>query len=136
MPKAALLRVNRGGEWLPRAVFLGTRKGLQARALPGDPDLDAFLRTVLQGAQKPARPDGTPGTWEDWCESAVYDLTNWYDRVCVSVDPEITLKQLYQREVLGITPESITSQRLQPVSTVPDLHGWRVGTQNPKGLPQ
>lgn len=121
MARALLLKTNRGGDWVPTAVFLGTRKALQARNIPSDPALRDLVQTLLRTAVRPA--DGPTGTWEDWIPWAEYALTNYYDRVALEVPPEVTLKALYQREVLGMVPEPIVTSKIQPRSTVPVLRG-------------
>lgn len=134
--RALVVEVNQGGSWVKRAVILASRKGVQARPLPGDRDLSAFLRTALKLAVRPSRPDGTPGSWEDWIGWALEALSNGHDHWLVEVKPELTLKRLYQREVLGMVPEAITTEKHVPVAAPPELHGWRIGVQNPRGLPQ
>jgi hypothetical protein len=124
------------GSWKPVTVFLATRARLQGRTLPGDPERDLWLAGVLTGARPPLVADGARerGTYEDWIGWAVGDeargwpgaLGNGHDTWATEVKPELTIGQLYDREVLQIEPRALTRPDLKPTTEIaPDLLGGR-----------
>jgi hypothetical protein len=88
--------------WLPTTVILATPKRLQGKCLPGSPDRDARLASILQNALPPRVNDFTEerGTFEDWISWGTYNLANGHTTWATEIKPEITMDALYQREVL------------------------------------
>jgi hypothetical protein len=103
MPRAMLLFERQAdASWLPTTVILATPKRLQGKCLPGSPDRDARLTSILQSAIPPRINDQTEerGTYEDWIARAVYNLANGHTAWSTEIKPEITVDALYRREVL------------------------------------
>lgn len=125
------------GSWKPVTVFLGTTRALQGKTLPGDPDRSGWLDAILASAEPPLLSDdgsAERGTFEDWIGWAVGDdargwpgaLGNGHDTWVVEVKPELSIDQLYQREVLGNEPQGITRPELRPTTEPPtDLGGYK-----------
>jgi hypothetical protein len=87
--------------WLPTTVILATPKRLQGKCLPGSPDRDARLTSILQNALPPRVNDQTEerGTYEDWITWGVYNLANGHTTWATEVVPTATVEALYEREV-------------------------------------
>lgn len=125
------------GSWKPVTVFLGSRLQLQGKTLPGDAARQQWLADILAGAKPPLLADGQPerGTFEDWIGWAVGDekrgwpgaLGNGHDTWVAEVKPEITVGQLYDREVLLIEPRPLTREDLRPTTEIDpaNLHGYK-----------
>jgi hypothetical protein len=102
MSRAAVqLQRKADGDWRPVGVWLGTRTNLQSRFLPGM-GLDDFARRVHQHSRPPLVAPDVRGTWEDWIEWALEGLSNGHDLHIVGVEPELTVDELYARDVLGL----------------------------------
>lgn len=118
------------GGWKPTIVWLVTRHGIEAKDLPGDANRRNYKMTVLKDAQRPRRdPDSVErGTWEDWVDWALNALGNGYTSWAIEVEPEPTVRALYEREILDVTP---TPNRTPPgpSSRVPE------GNQRPRMSP-
>ena len=98
----AMLLVERQADasWLPTTVILTTPKGLQGKALPGDPNRDARLAMLLSDALPPRKPHSEErGTFEDWIDWAVNALANGHTTWATEVVPTVTVEALYQREL-------------------------------------
>ena len=99
----ALLLFERQADasWLPTTVILATPKRLQGKALPGDPNRDARLASILTNALAPRVNDQTEerGDYEDWITWGVHNLANGHTSWATEVKPEMTVDALYQREV-------------------------------------
>ena len=129
MPRATL-RFERQSDasWLPTTVILATPKRLQGKCLPGSPDRDARLTSIMQNALPPRVNDQTEerGTYEDWITWGVYNLANGHTTWATEVKPEITVDAIYQREVLDVVPKPITRPELQPTTEAPlNLGGYK-----------
>jgi hypothetical protein len=87
--------------WLPTTVILATPKRLRGKCLPGSPDRDARLTSILQNAIPPRLNDQTEerGTNEDWIDWGVYNLANGHTTWTTEVMPTTTVEALYRREV-------------------------------------
>ena len=87
--------------WLPSTVILATPKRLQGKAVPGDPNRDARLASILQNALPPRIDDDTEerGDYEDWIDWGVHNLVDGHTTWATEAKPEITVDALYQREV-------------------------------------
>jgi hypothetical protein len=87
--------------WLPTTVILATPKRLQGKCLPGDPNRDARLASILQNALPPRINDQTEvrGDFEDWITWGVYNLANGHTTWATEIKPEVSVDALYQREV-------------------------------------
>lgn len=116
------------GSWKPVTVLMGSRTRLQGKTLPGDAERDLWLASILADAQPPLLRDGERerGTFEDWIGWAVGDqergwpgaLGNGHDTWAAEVKPEVTIGQLYDREVLQITPRPLTRPDLRPTTEI------------------
>ena len=91
--------------WLPTTVILATPKRLQGKCLPGSPDRDARLARILADALPPRINDQTEerGTFEDWIDWALDTFANGHTSWATEVKPEITVEELFQREVSSRT---------------------------------
>ena len=106
MPRAMLLFERQAdASWLPTTVIIATPKRLQGKCLPGSPDRDARLASILQNALPPRINDFTEerGTFEDWITWGVYNLATGHHTWTTEVLPEITVDELFQREVSSRT---------------------------------
>lgn len=118
-------------------VFLGTTRRLQGKTLPGDAERDQWLAAMLANAEPPLlSDDGSTerGTYEDWIGWAVGDnrrgwpgaLGNGHDTWATEVKPEMSVQQLYEREVLSIEPKPLARPELRPTTEAPtNLGGYR-----------
>lgn len=96
--------------------------------LPGDVGRDNFMAMVLSDAHRPTLGPYTAklGSWEDWIEWAAWSLYDGQVRQMLEVPPEVTIDQLYDREVLGIMPTRLSPERVRPQMVAPDtLHGFK-----------
>jgi hypothetical protein len=106
VPRAMLLFERQAdASWLPTTVILATPKRLQGKALPGSPDRDARLARILSDALPPRIDDQTEerGTFEDWITWGVYNLANGHTTWTTEVRPEITVEEVFEREVSSRT---------------------------------
>ena len=106
MPRAMLLFERQAdASWLPTTVIIATPKRLQGKCLPGSPDRDARLASILQNALPPRINDFTEerGTFEDWITWGVYNIATGHHTWTTEVLPEITVDELFQREVSSRT---------------------------------
>jgi hypothetical protein len=89
--------------WLPTTVILATPKRLHGRALPGDPNRDARLTSILTNALPPRINDLTEerGTFEDWIGWAINHLANGHTTWTGECTPAFTIDELYEREVVN-----------------------------------
>lgn len=105
MSRAAVhLERNGRGGWDRVGVWLGTTTTLQSRFLPGR-DMEEYVRSIHEQARPPLvdTPSGERrGTWEDWVDWALDGLSNGHTTMVVGVPPELTVDELYAREVLGL----------------------------------
>ena len=64
--------------WLPSTVILSTPKRLQGKAVPGYPNRDARLASIIQNALPPSIDDDTEerGDYEDWIDWGVHNLVD------------------------------------------------------------
>jgi hypothetical protein len=92
--------------WLPTTVILATPKRLQGKCLPGSPDRDARLASILQNALPPRVNEFTEerGTYEDWITWGTYNLANGMTTWATEIKPEGTVDTLYDREVADPVP--------------------------------
>ena len=126
----ALVTFERTGDggWRPAAVWLASKDRLEAKALPGDSRRENWKNALLRDAQRP-RPNNMSeerGTWEDWIDWALNALANGHDSWAIEVEPELTLKALYEREILQVEPQPMTPPNLRPSTEVPEgLSGYR-----------
>lgn len=138
MPRACVRFARQpDGGWKPETVFLGTRLHLQGKTLPGDEVRQQWVDEILRHAMPPLLKDGERerGTFEDWIGWAVGDsergwpgaLGNGHDTWVTEVKPELTVDQLYDREVLHIEPRPLTRQDLRPTTEIDpgSLHGYK-----------
>ena len=90
--------------WLPTTVIRATPKRLQGKCLPGSPDRDARLASILQNALPPRINDFTEerGTFEDWISWGTYNLANGMTTWATEIKPEATVDALYVREVANV----------------------------------
>jgi hypothetical protein len=95
--------------WLPTTVVLATPKGLQGKCLPGDPNRDARLASILTNALPPRINDDTEerGTFEDWIDWGVYNLANGHTTWSTEAKPTATVEALYEREVGSVAASGI-----------------------------
>lgn len=109
-------------------VWLATRDRIEAKELPGDARRTNWKNAILRDASRPRR-DGMSeerGTWEDWIDWALNALANGHTSWAVEVVPELTIKALYEREILDVTPTPMTTPNLRPSTEVPTgLAGYR-----------
>ena len=109
------------GGWLPVGVWLGTITTLQSRFLP-DAGMDDFARRIHEYARPPRLDNGTIGSFCDWIGWALDGLSNGHDLFVVGVQPEMTVDDLYAREVLKMSPTQAKRQgRLKGVPSVTTL---------------
>src|SRR5664279_4641174 len=103
--------------WLPTTVIRATPKRLQGKCLPGSPDRDARLASILQNALPPRINDFTEerGTFEDWISWGTYNLANGMTTWATEIKPEGTVDTLYEREVANVVA---SLPRIAPVSSV------------------
>src|SRR5665811_912053 len=98
LPRAMLLFERQAdASWLPTTVILATPKRLQGKCLPGSPNRDARLTSILQNALPPRINDQTEerGTYEDWITWGVYNLANGHTTWATEVVPTATVEALY-----------------------------------------
>jgi hypothetical protein len=111
----ALLLFERQADasWLPTTVILATPKRLQGKGLPGDPNRGARLASILTNALPPRINDSTEvrGDYEDWVDWALDAFANGHLSWATEVKPEITVEELFQREV---SSRSNSAFRLDP----------------------
>ncbi len=116
------------GGWKPTIVWLATRDGIEAKALPGDARRENWKNAILSDAKRPRRDpfSNETGTWEDWIDWAANALANGHDSWAIEVEPELTLKALYEREILQVEPSPMTPPNLRPSTVVPEgLGGYK-----------
>jgi hypothetical protein len=104
MARAMLLFERQAdASWLPTTVILATPKRLQGKCLPGNPNRDARLTSIIQNAVPPRINDQTEerGTYEDWIDWGVYNMANGHTTWTAEVLPTATVDELYEREVPG-----------------------------------
>jgi len=91
--------------WMPTTVILATPKRLQGKCLPGSPDRDARLTSILHNALPPRVNDFAEerGTYEDWINWGVHHLATGHTTWSTEVTPEITVDELFEREVSSRT---------------------------------
>lgn len=126
------------GSWKPVGVFLGTRHRLDGKVLPGDGDRAKWFASIIDDAQRPQLVPYAPtrGTWEDWIGWALSAHSNGHDAMMVEVEPELTVQQLYEREVLGIKPKPLSHPNLRPSDEVPSgLTGTKSSDRPPNQPP-
>src|SRR5664280_779903 len=102
MARATLLFERQADASLfPTTVILATPKRLQGKCLPGNPNRDARLTSIIQNAVPPRINVQTEerGTYEDWIDWGVYNLANGHTTWTAEVLPTATVDELYQREV-------------------------------------
>jgi hypothetical protein len=102
MARAMLLFERQSdASWLPTTVILATPKRLQGKCLPGSPDRDARLASIITNALPPRLSNSTEerGTFEDWVTWGVYNLANGHSSWATEVVPTQTVEALYRREV-------------------------------------
>lgn len=119
---------NSAGVFVPVGVWQATPKRLSGRMLPGSVGRDNFYAMVMNDATRPTLGPYTTarGTWEDWIDWASWSLYDGQTRQMIEVTPEVTIDQLYDREVLGIMPTRLSPQKLRPQLVAPDtLHGYK-----------
>ena len=99
-----LFERRRDGSWMPGSVILATPKRLRGKCLPGSPDREARLASILQNALPPRINDFTDerGTFEDWIDWAVYNLANGHTTWTAEVEPTRMVDELFQREVVNV----------------------------------
>jgi hypothetical protein len=105
MARAMLLfKRQADASWFPTTVILATPKRLQGKCLPGDPNRDARLASILTNALPPRINDQTEerGTYEDWVTWGVYNLASGHFTWTAEVQPTRTVDELFQREVLDV----------------------------------
>ena len=106
MPRAMLLFERQAdASWLPTTVILATPKRLQGKCLPGDLNRDARLANIVTNASPPRLNDSTEarGDYEDWVDWALDAFANGHASWATEVRPEITVEELFQREVSSRT---------------------------------
>lgn len=116
------------GGFKPTIVWLATRDRIEAKELPGDANRTNYKNAILKDAQRPRRDPNSAerGTWEDWIDWAADALGNGHTSWAIEVEPELTVKALYEREILNITPAPMTPPNLRPSTEVPEgLSGYR-----------
>jgi hypothetical protein len=112
------------GSFKPTMVFQGTPQRVDWKALPGDVRRETFATAALAQASRPYKADGvTVGTWEDWIDWAAYAFSNGYTMWCVMVEPEATVEQTFNREVLHVQPKPMTPANLRPTDVIPESLG-------------
>jgi ADP-ribosylglycohydrolase len=101
---------------LPTTVILATPKRLDGRALPGSPNRDARLSSILQNALPPRINDLTEerGTFEDWIGWAINHLANGMTTWATEIKPEGTVDTLYEREVANVVASLPRPQAIEP----------------------
>jgi hypothetical protein len=102
MARAMLLFERQAdASWLPTTVFLATPEGLYGKVVPGDPNRDARLASILKNALPPRPNDDTKerGDYEDWISWGVYHLADGHTTWTTEVMPSTTVEALYRREV-------------------------------------
>lgn len=124
----ALLLFERQADasWLPTTVILATPKRLQGKCLPGDLNRDARLASIVTNALPPRPNDSTEarGDYEDWVDWARDAFANGHTSWATEVKPEITVDELFQREVLDVVRAVRRSGRdahLRPFHGCPHL---------------
>ena len=128
MARAAIQWLRQSdGDWKAVGVWLGTKTTLQSRFDPAA-GLQDFVQRIHEGATPPSTPGGPPGTWEDWIGRALDGLSNGHDLMVSEVDPEVTVDELYAREVLELPPAQRAGFKLAGIPNltslpVPDLTG-------------
>lgn len=86
--------------WLPTTVILATPKRLQGKCLPGSPDRDARLSSILDALPRRINDQTEErGTFLNWVDSALNALANGYTTWATEVVPTATVEALYEREV-------------------------------------
>jgi hypothetical protein len=106
MARAMLLFERQSdASWLPTTVILATPEGLHGKALPGDPNRDARLAMLLRDARPPRLNEHTDerGNYEDWVDWALDAFANGHASRTTEVRPEITVEELFRREVSSRT---------------------------------
>ena len=78
------------------------------------------MKSVLDMASPPL-VGSKEGSWEDWIGWAAGALANGHDTWASEVAPELTVEQLYDREILKRAPRELGGPReLRPSASVPD----------------
>jgi hypothetical protein len=101
MARATLLFERQADASLfPTTVILATPKRLQGKCLPGNPNRDARLTSIIQNAVPPRINVQTEerGSYEDWIDWALNALANGHTTWATEVVPTATVDMLYQRE--------------------------------------
>jgi hypothetical protein len=109
--------------WLPTTVILATPKRLQGKCLPGDPNRDARLASILTNALPPRINDQTEerGTFLDWVDWALNALADGHTTWTAEVVPTATVEALYAREVAVWRPTGSTVERARGTQTARPL---------------
>lgn len=114
------------GSFRPGSVFQATPRRLEYRALAGDIRRENWCRAVKEQSSPPHMPDGSDGTWEDWIGWAISAFSNGFSTWCNEVEPEVTIEQTFQREVIGVKPKPLTAPDTQPNDVIPEsLSGYK-----------
>ena len=116
------------GGFKPTIVWLATRNLIEAKELPGDARRTNYKNAILKDAQRPRRDPFSQerGTWEDWIDWAMNALGNGHTTWAIEVEPELTVKALYEREILNVEPTPMSPPNLRPATVIPeDLGGYR-----------
>jgi hypothetical protein len=122
MARAMLLFERQAdASWLPTTVILATPRRLQGKALPGDPNRDARLASILTNALPPRINNDAEqrGDFEDWIDWGVFNLASGHTTWATEVVPTPTVDELYQREVAGIEPGALQRPIPNPTAKAP-----------------
>lgn len=113
--KAMVVFELQGTTYQAVTVFQATPGRLFGKTLPGCRFREENVAAIIASAKPPMIHGhaGELGTMEDWIEWALGAMFNGY-KTTARVVPEKTIQMLYEREVLNVEPQPMTSLHRRP----------------------